>query len=132
LRYLADKTGRFGGSTVRSRVVIDEWLSWQIGGLGPMLGQANHFSFYAKEKIPYAIQRYIDEGKRLLHVMERRLEQTKFLAGEEYTIADMASYPWVRAVDPLRIDLSELPEVRRWLDAVVDRPAVARGMALKP
>jgi len=132
LLYLSEKTGRFAGTDLRSRVAVQEWLSWQVAGLGPMLGQANHFVVHAKEKIPYAIDRYTEEAKRLRGVMQRRLTQTKYLAGNEYTVADMASYSWSLNFERLNISLAEAPALKRWIDDVGDRPAVQRGMALKP
>ncbi len=101
LQYLADKTGRFGGETPRERVAVSEWLFWQMGGLGPMAGQANHFRVYAKEKIPYAIDRYTDEVNRLFGVMNRRLADHEYLAGP-YSIADMASVGWTQGLEALR------------------------------
>ena len=95
LMYLAEKSGRFSGDDLRSRVSVMEWLFWQVGGLGPMAGQNHHFNHYAPEKLPYAIDRYVRETNRLYGVMDRRLEAQAFLAGEDYSIADMASYPWI-------------------------------------
>ncbi len=99
LQYLSEKTGRFGGTTPRERIAVGEWLFWQVGGLGPMAGQANHFRLYAAEKIPYAIARYTDEVNRLFGVMNTRLAQHEYLAGP-YSIADMASIGWVQALAP--------------------------------
>jgi len=130
LQYLARKTGRFGGESERERVAVSEWLFWQVGGLGPMAGQANHFRNYAKEKIPYAIQRYTDEVNRLFGVMNRRLERNAYLAGPNYTIADMACVGWTTRWERFGQDIREFPHLSRWLDAVLARPAVKRGVAL--
>lgn len=129
LQYLADKHGRFGGEGVRERNEVSQWLFWQVGGLGPMSGQANHFRTYASERIPYAIERYTNEVNRLYGVMERRLSDRPFLAGA-YSIADMACYTWMR--DPIRFAqrLSDFPNVARWHAEVAARPAVIRGMAI--
>jgi GST-like protein len=129
LQYLAGKTGRFGGETARERVAVSEWLFWQIGGLGPMCGQANHFRIYASEKIPYAIDRYTNEVNRLFGVMDRRLADHEYLAGS-YSIADMASVGWARGWKRCGQEISEFPHFARWLDAVLGRPAVQRGIAL--
>ncbi len=125
LRYLADKSGQFGG-TGRNRITVDEWLFWQVSGLGPMAGQAAHFTRFAPEKIPYAIERYTNEVVRLFGVMDKRLADHAFLAGD-YSIADMASYPWVRAF----ADAVGAPgdHLARWLAAIGDRPATARAYA---
>ncbi len=129
LQYLARKTGRFGGSTAREQVAVAEWLFWQVGGLGPMAGQANHFRVYAQEKIPYAIQRYTDEVNRLFGVMERRLADHEFLAGP-YSIADMACVGWARGWRRMGQEIADFPNLARWLNTVLARPAVARGVAL--
>ncbi len=123
LRYLADKAGRFGGDGLRGRLVVDEWLYWQVAGLGPMSGQLTHFARYASEQIPYAIKRYTEEVQRLHGVMDRRLAAHEFLAGD-YSIADMASYPWIK---PFAEFLAPPANVRRWLDAIAARPATARA-----
>jgi GST-like protein len=129
LQYLARKTGRFGGQTERERVAVSEWLFWQVGGLGPMAGQANHFRLYAKEKIPYAIQRYTDEVNRLFGVMNRRLERNEYLAGA-YSIADMACVGWTKGWERMGQNIADFPHLKRWLDALLARPAVQRGIAL--
>lgn len=131
LLYLADKTGRLIPGDVRGRTEVVQWLMWQMGGLGPMFGQANHFAVYAPEKIPYAIDRYISEAKRLLRVLNTRLTDRAFMAGA-YSVADIATYPWVFAARErlLAAEIAEYPHVVRWLDAVGARPAVARGMAV--
>ena len=128
LRYLADKTGRFGGEGLRGRTAVDEWLFWQVGGLGPMAGQLGHFAQFATEKIPYAIQRYSEETLRLLGVMDKRLEGNAFLAGDAYTIADMASYPWARAIAAAGMG-ADKAHLKRWLDAIAARPATAAAYA---
>ena len=129
LQYLAAKTGRFGGDTARERVAVSEWLFWQVAGLGPMAGQANHFRHYAAEKIPYAIDRYTDEVNRLFGVMNRRLADHEYLAGP-YSIADMACVGWTRGWKRYGQEISDFPHLARWLDAVLARPAVQRGLAL--
>ena len=129
LLYLADKTGKLLPKDVRGRTEVLEWLMWQMGGIGPMFGQANHFVAYAPERIPYAVTRYVNETKRLLKVLDTRLTGREFVAGA-YSIADIASYPWVvSARDRLVKDEFDYPNVARWLDAIGARPAVARGMA---
>ena len=130
LRYLADKTGRFGGTGLRGRVEVDQWLMWQMAGLGPMTGQYGHFNVYAPEKIPYAIDRYTREVQRLLGVLNRRLEGRAFICGDEYTIADMAAYPWINPYTAAPLDLEPYPEVRRWHAAIAARPATQRAYAL--
>jgi GST-like protein len=128
LLYLADKTGKLIPRDVRGRTQVLEWLMWQMGGIGPMFGQANHFAAYAPEKLPYAIDRYLNETKRLLRVLDTRLTGRDFVAGD-YSIADIASFPWVVAArDRLIKDQFDFPNVGRWLDAIAARPAVARGM----
>jgi GST-like protein len=127
LMYLADKTGRFMAKDGAARYVQLQWLMWQMGGLGPMLGQAHHFLRSAKEKIPYAIDRYKDEAKRLYRVMNTRLEQAEYLGGE-YSVADIASYPWAARHEWHQVDLAEFPNVKRWYDTIGARPAVQRGM----
>jgi GSH-dependent disulfide-bond oxidoreductase len=130
LTYLAEKTGRLGGKTLRERTAVNEWVFWQVGGLGPMLGQANHFVKYASEKIPYAVDRYNKEALRLAGVMERRLSQTRHLAGDEFTIADIAAYAWSLVFHDIGTDLSDKPSLIRWLAEVRERPGVVRGMAV--
>ena len=129
LEYLADKTGRFLPRETRPRFVVLQWLYWQMGGLGPMLGQNHHFRAYAPETIDYAIKRYTDEAKRLYRVLDNRLEGRSFLAGEDYSIADMACYPWTVSHERQGVDLAEYPNVRRWFDAISARPATERAYA---
>lgn len=128
LLYLAGKTGRFLPADVRGKYVALQWLMFQMGGVGPMLGQAHHFRIYAPEKIEYAINRYTNEAKRLYGVMERRLAQVPYFAGTDYTIADMAIFPWTRSHANQGIDLAEFPSVKRWYDAIDARPAVQRAV----
>jgi len=129
LMYLAEKTGLFLPSDVRGRKTVSEWLFWQVGGLGPMAGQNHHFGLYAPEKIPYAINRYVNETKRLYSVLDRRLAGRAFIAGEHYTIADMASYPWVVPWKQQQQNLDDFPNLRRWFEAVQARPATIRAYA---
>ena len=126
LVYLAEKTGRFLPGDTRGRKTVLEWLFWQVGGFGPMLGQDHHFARYAPEKIPYAIERYHRETERLYGVLDRRLAGREFLAGD-YSIADIACYPWAAAHEWHYIDLAEYGNVRRWHDAIKARPAVERA-----
>ena len=125
LQYLGEKTGRFYPADRRQRSLVEQWLFWQCAGLGPMLGQAAHFG-YMKEPIPYAVERYGKEARRLYGVMDRRLAEAPYLAGE-YSIADMACWPWIRGYKSLGIDLAEFPAVRRWFKDVGAREAVVRG-----
>ncbi len=126
LQYLGDKTGRFYPAGRRKRSDVEQWLFWQIGGLGPMAGQAAHFRNYKKDKIDYAIKRYTDEVIRLYGVMDGRLADRDFLAGE-YSIADMASWPWIRGYKAYGIDLTEFEHLRAWFKRVGARPAVRRA-----
>jgi GSH-dependent disulfide-bond oxidoreductase len=130
LIYLAEKAGRLIPKDPATRYICLEWLMFQMGGVGPMFGQWNHFASYAVEKLPYAIERYTNEVKRLHRVLEHRLEETAYLAGEEYSIADIATFPWVRHPDRRGIDLADYPAVKRWHDRVAARPAVERGVAV--
>lgn len=130
LLYLAEKTGRFLGSGPRDRIAVTEWLMWQMAGLGPMTGQYGHFHVYAPEQIPYAMDRYRREALRLLGVLNRRLEGRAFICGDEYTIADMAAYPWINPYTAAPLDLEPYPEVRRWHAAIAARPATQRAYAL--
>ena len=122
LLYLAEKTGRFLPADPRARVEATEWLMWQMGGLGPMLGQNHHFNRYAPEKIPYAIDRYVRETARLYGVLDRRLEGRDFIAGD-YSIADMACYPWIVPHALQQQDLADFPNLQRWFARIADRPA---------
>ena len=127
LQYLGRKTGKFYPADERARVAVDEWLFWQMGGLGPMAGQAHHFRNYAPEKIKYGIDRYTNEVHRLYGVMNTRLADRDYLAGE-YSIADMASYPWVRPYKNQGQDLAEFPNLERWFQRTRARPAVAEAV----
>ena len=127
LIYLAEKTGRLLPSDPRARIRTLEWLMFQMASIGPMLGQAGHFIRFAPEKVPYGIKRYTDETLRLLGVMDRRLSEAAYLAGD-YSIADIATYPWILATKPMEIDLAPFANLRRWLDAIAARPAVIKGM----
>ncbi len=129
LQYLGRKTGRFYPADERARVEVEQWLMWQMGGLGPMAGQAHHFRQYAPEKIPYAIDRYTNEVNRLYGVMNRRLEDRDFLAGD-YSIADMACIGWVVPYERQGQDLNDFPNLKRWFETMMARPAVAKGLAV--
>lgn len=129
LLYLAEKTGKFLPNDARGRKSVTEWLFWQMGGLGPMAGQNHHFGLYAPEKIPYAIDRYVKETNRLYGVMDRRLATVPFLAGDDYSIADMAAYPWVVPWERQRQNLDDFPALRRWFDAIGARDATIRAYA---
>ena len=131
LLYLANKTGRFFGGDVRQKVTVNQWLMWQMGGLGPMTGQYGHFNVYAPEKLPYAIDRYTQEVKRLLGVLDKQLDGRDFVAGAEYSIADMAIYPWINPYDGAPLDLEAYPNIRRWHASIAARPATARAYALR-
>ncbi len=130
LVYLANKTGRFFGSDLRQKLQVNQWLMWQMAGLGPMSGQMGHFNVYAPERIPYAIERYDSEVRRLHRVMDKRLSEAEFLGGDEYSIADMASYPWIGAYDKLPVDFEAFPHLKRWHQAIAARPATQRAYAL--
>ncbi|MEN5061178.1 glutathione binding-like protein [Luteimonas sp. TWI1416] len=129
LLYLAEKTGRFLPAEPRTRIEAIEWLFWQMAGLGPMTGQYGHFNVYAPEKIPYAIERYTNEANRLLQVLDTRLAGREFIAGDAYSIADMAAYPWIGVYDKAPIDMTPYPEIRRWHAAIQARPATQRAYA---
>lgn len=130
LLYLAGKTGRFLGKTDRERYDVLQWLMFQMGGVGPMLGQAHHFRIYAPEKVTYAIDRYTNEAKRLYGVMNQRLSSSAYLGGRQYSIADMATWPWVSSFERQGIALSDFPHVERWFRTIEARPAVQRGIRL--
>jgi len=130
LQYLGRKTGKFYPQAERARVAVEEWLFWQVGGLGPMAGQANHFRRYAPEPIDYAIARYTDEVNRLFGVMNTRLADHEFLAGR-YSIADMASLGWVRLAERMGQELAQFPHLKRWFETVRARPAVKRAFAIR-
>jgi GST-like protein len=130
LLYLAEKTGRFLPGDLRGRTTTLEWLFWQMAGLGPMTGQYGHFHVYAPEPIDYARKRYAGEVERLLGVLDHRLAGRRFIAGDAYTIADMAAYPWINVYDAAPIDLSPYPELVRWHAEIAARPATSRAYAL--
>ena len=129
LVYLAEKTGRFLPPVGPARYAALQWLMFQMGGVGPMFGQAHHFLRFAPEPVPYAIERYGTETRRLYGVLDARLTEAAYLAGD-YSIADMATFPWVARHEWQRVDLADFPHVRRWFDEVGSRPAVRRGMAV--
>ena len=129
LLYLAEKSGQFLSTDPRVRIETLEWLFWQMAGLGPMTGQYGHFNVYAPEKIPYAIERYTNEANRLLQVLDTHLKGRDFIAGDAYSIADMAAYPWIGVYDKAPIDMTPYPEVQRWHAAIKARPATERAYA---
>ena len=128
LLYLAGKTGRFLPEDTRGRYEVLQWLMFQMAGVGPMLGQAHHFRIYAPEKVPYAIDRYTREAQRLYGVMDKRLAASPYIAGDDYTIADMAIFPWLRSWQNQGIDWADFPHVKAWFDRIAERPAVQRGV----
>jgi GST-like protein len=129
LQYLGRKFGRFYPAEERARVAVEEWLFWQVGGLGPMAGQAHHFRQYAPQQVPYAIDRYTNEVNRLYGVLNRRLAERDYLAGD-YSVADMAAFPWTRSYEKQGQSLDDFPHMKRWFDAIAARPAVERGLAI--
>jgi len=128
LLYLAGKTGLFLPDSTAGKYRVMQWLMWQMGGFGPMLGQTHHFRIYAPEKIDYAVRRYSNEAARLYGVLDRQLADNEFVAGGDYSIADMAIFPWTRSHKNQGIELSEFPAVSRWIDLLLTRPAVQRGL----
>lgn len=130
LLYLAGKTGRFLPASVRGKYETLQWLMLQMGGIGPMFGQCHHFRHYAPEPIPYAIDRYTNETRRLYGVLDRQLANNDYVAGREYTIADMSVWPWVRSFPRQGVDLDEFPNVRAWFEAIGNRPAVQKGVTV--
>jgi len=130
LLYLTEKTGKFIPASIRERYVVMEWLFWQVGGLGPMLGQNHHFNRYAPEKIPYAIDRYVNETRRLYGVLDQRLAGRDFIAGSDYSIADMAAYPWIVPHEAQSMQLADFPNVQRWFKRIGERDATKRAYAL--
>ncbi len=127
LLYLASKTGKFLPKSDRAKFEVLEWLMFQMGGVGPMLGQAHHFRLYAPEKIEYAINRYTNEAKRLYGVMDKRLQTSPFMGGKTYSIADIAIFPWLRSWQNQGIDWADYPTLKIWFDKMAARPAVQRG-----
>jgi GST-like protein len=132
LIYLAEKSARFLPTEPRARYRAHQWLMWQMSGLGPMHGQAHHFVRYAPDPPPYAVSRYMTEARRLLGVMDARLAEAPFLAGDEYSIADIACWSWVRAARAIDIDLADYPSLAGWFDRVGERPAVQEGAYVPP
>lgn len=132
LIYLADKSGRFLPESTRVRMTVLQWLMFQMAHIGPMLGQAHHFNKYAPKRVPYAIERYSKEANRLYGVLDRRLGESAYLGGDDYTIADIATFPWLRNPGDQGVDMSDYPNVQAWFDQIAQRPAVERGLrALK-
>jgi GST-like protein len=132
LVHLAEKTGRLLSPSGRDRCATLQWLFFQVGGVGPMLGQAHHFRNYAPDKIPYAIDRYTSEAKRLFGVVDRRLSEARYLAGDDYSIADIATVPWMRLHRNQGVDIAEFTHVARWIDEIEQRPAVMKGLTVPP
>ena len=130
LLYLAGKTGKFLPADVRGKYEALQWLMFQMGGVGPMLGQAHHFRIYAPEKLPYAIERYTNEARRLYGVMNKQLARRRYIAGNDYGIADIAIFPWLRSWKNQGIDWSDYPHLKGWFDEVSHRPAVIRGVGV--
>lgn len=128
LMYLASKTGKFLPDGTSARFDVLQWLMFQMGGVGPMLGQTHHFRIYAPEKISYAINRYTNEAKRLYGVMDKRLAKSKYIAGPHYSIADIAIFPWLRSWKNQGIDWADYPLLKGWFDEIAARPAVIRGV----
>jgi GST-like protein len=128
LVYLAAKTGRFMPASDRAKYEVLQWLMFQMGGVGPMLGQAHHFRMYAPEKIQYAIDRYTNEARRLYGVIDRRLAQSEWLGGKDYSIADIATFPWLRSWQNQGVVMSDYPHLQAWFDKIAARPAVQRGV----
>ncbi len=130
LLYLADKTGQFVSQDPRRRAEVMQWLFWQVAGLGPMAGQAHFFRLFAAERIPFAIDRYVNETNRLYGVLNRQLEGRAFVVGDTYSIADMAIYPWIRRHEAQDQKLEDFPQVARWFEAISARPATARAFTV--
>ncbi|NYS79605.1 MULTISPECIES: glutathione binding-like protein [Halomonadaceae] len=130
LEYLADKSGLFLPAAGRERYIVLQWLHWQMGGLGPMAGQNHHFCHYAPQKIEYAIERYVRETNRLYSVLDQRLANHTYVGGDDYSIADMAIYPWIVPWEKQRQTIEEFPDLERWFEMVKARPAVRRAYAL--
>ena len=128
LIYLASKTGRFLPEDTRGRYEVFEWLMFQMGSVGPMLGQTHHFRIYAPEKIPYAIERYSKEARRIYGVLDKRLQQRDWIAADQYTIADIAIFPWLRSWQNQGIEWADFPHLKSWFDRIAARPAVQRGV----
>ena len=130
LLYLASKTGKMLPKTDRAKFEVLQWLMFQMGGVGPMLGQAHHFRIYAPETIDYAVNRYTNEAKRLYGVMDKRLQSSPFIGGKTYSVADIAIFPWLRSWQNQGIDWADYPALKTWFDRIAARPAVQRGVAV--
>lgn len=130
LIYLAEKTGKFLPTEPMAKYDTLQWLMWQMGGIGPMFGQAHHFRGYAPVEIPYAVDRYTKEAGRLYGILDKRLGESAYLAGPDYTIADIATFPWTRSIDRQGHSLDDFPNVKRWSDAINARPGVAKGVTV--
>ncbi len=130
LEYLAEKTGKFMPKDIRGKYRVLQWVYWQVGGLGPMAGQAHHFLRYCPEQIPYAKQRFQKEVARLYGVLDKQLEKHRYIAGEDYSIADMASWGWIFRYDWQGQDLADFPSLKRWFEDLAERPGVKRGGAV--
>jgi GST-like protein len=130
LIYLAEKTGKFLPTEPTAKYDTLQWLMWQMGGIGPMFGQAHHFRGYAPVEIPYAVDRYTKEAGRLYGILDKRLGESAYLAGPDYTIADIATFPWTRSIDRQGHSLDDFPNVKRWSDAINARPGVAKGVTV--
>ena len=128
LLYLASKTGKLLPVDMQERWTCVQWLMWQMGGVGPMFGQANHFRRYSKEKLQYPIERYTNEANRLTRILDRRLGEAPYVAGDDYSIADIAIFPWMRGAENRGVNIGEYPNVKRWFDEINARPAVQRGV----
>lgn len=129
LQYLAEKTGKFFGDSTVSRIKVLEWLNWQVAGFGPMLGQNHHFNQYAPEPVPYAIERYTTETRRLYKVLNEQLSKQPYLA-QEYSIADIATFPWALGAEKQKVDLADIPYVAEWIERIKARPAVQKALSL--
>jgi len=130
LQYLAEKTGKLLSKELRERTATLQWLFWQVGGFGPMLAQNHHFTHFAPQPVPYAIERYLQETKRLYGVLNTQLTNNAYLAGEHYSIADIATYPWVVSHERQRIDLEDYPAVRNWFERIKNRPATQKAYVM--
>ncbi len=130
LLYLAGKTGRLLPADTRGKYEVLQWLMFQMGGVGPMLGQAHHFRIYAPEKLPYAIERYTNEARRLYGVLNKRLAHTTYVGGHDYSIADIAVFPWLRSWKNQGVEMADYPHLKGWFDEIARRPAVQRGVAV--
>lgn len=130
LLYLAEKSGVMQNLSLKEKYSVIQWLTWQVAGLGPMAGQNHHFSHYASERLPYAINRYVNETSRLYSVMDMQLSKSRYLAGEEYSIADIACFPWVRIHEYQSQDINDYPNLKRWLNEVYQRPSTIKALEI--